>query len=102
VIEIKVGDIGTQLIFTITDPSDTVINLVTATSPTLCIFNGQTKTSHVMSIISSSAGQVSYTIVSGDLPTTGVYKFEVHIGFIGGSVFTSSRTFDIVQPTLCP
>jgi hypothetical protein len=103
VIVIKVNDIGTLLIFTINDPSDSVVNLATATSPSLCILDGNNvKTSHSMTIYNATAGQVSYMIVSGDLASTGVYKFEVRLGFPGGSVFTSSRTFDVVEPTLCP
>lgn len=98
----KVGDVGTLLIFTVVDPSDAVVNLTGATTASLCIYDGQSLTSHTMTIYNATAGQVSYAIVAGDLPSTGVYKFEVHVGFSAGGVFTSSRTFDVVQPTLCP
>jgi hypothetical protein len=99
---VKVDDIGALLIFTIVDPSDAVVNLTGATTALLCIYDGQTLTSHAMTFYNTTGGQVSYQIASGDLPTTGVYKFEVRIGYPAGNVFTSSRTFDVVQPTLCP
>lgn len=97
----KVGDVGALLIFTITDPSDTVVDLTGATTISLCIFNGQSVSSNPMMFYNATGGQLSYLVVAGDLPTTGIYKFEVHVGFAGGSEFTSSRTFDVVQPTLC-
>jgi hypothetical protein len=101
--ELKVNDIGTNLIFTIIDPTDSVVDLTTATSSTLCILDGDnTLTSHGMTIYNATAGQVSYQIVSGDLPSTGVYKFEVRLKFPVGTVYTSSRTFDVVEPNLCP
>jgi hypothetical protein len=98
----KVDDVGTILIFTVTNPSDQVVDLTTATTATLCIDTGHVKSSHVMNFYNTTGGQVSYIIVAGDLPTTGVYKFEVFVEFAGGSMFTSSRTFDVVEPTLCP
>ena len=98
----KVDDIGALLIFTIIDPSDTVVNLTGATTALLCIYTGKVLTSHTMLFYNTTGGQVAYQVASGDLPTTGIYKFEVRIGYPTGNVFTSSRTFDVVQPTLCP
>ena len=98
----KKNDVGALLIFTITSPSDAIVDVSMATSPTLCIYTGHTLTSHVATIYNGTGGQIAYQVAPGDLPSTGVYKFEVHFGFAGGEKFTSSRTFDTVLPTLCP
>lgn len=97
----KKNDVGAVLIFTITSPSDTPVSLVTATAATLTILNAQNvKSTKTMSFYNTTAGKVSYTIEAGDLTSTGMYKFEVYLEFTGGNKFTSSRTFDVVEPTL--
>jgi hypothetical protein len=97
----KKNDVGALLIFTLTSPSDSPISLVTATVATLTIQNAQSvKSLKNMTFYNTTAGKVSYTIEAGDLASTGVYKFEVYVEFSGGNKFTSSRTFDIVEPTL--
>lgn len=96
----KKADVGALLIFQITNPSDTAIDLNTATTAILTIFNGATKSTKTMNFYSRSLGKVSYSIQSGDLASTGIYKFKVYIEFTGGNKFTSSRAFDVVEPTL--
>lgn len=96
---LRVGDVGTEIIVTITD-DDEVVDVSTATivfifrKPNCDVVEKTgTKTTD------GTDGKVQYTTESGFLDARGEWRFQVRIT-IGSDVWTSTQGGFTVEPTL--
>lgn len=71
---LSVGDIGAIINATISDDNGAVD--LTGATVTLLLTYGSAKVAKTASVVSAAAGTVTYTTVSGDLPSRGQWKLQ--------------------------
>lgn len=96
----KVGDVGTELTFTIKDQDGLPVDLTTATSVVLVMQLSGQRVEKQCSIVDAAQGKVRYTIGAGDLFKAGTLYMEVKVAFASGDVYTTSRVSEVVEPVL--
>ena len=94
------NDLGTNIIFTITDSCGTAVNLITATTVKVRMqLNNNFQIERNASFYDRANGKVSFTIQTGDLASTGMAKFQLQVYFNDGTNFNTSRVYEIVEPS---
>jgi hypothetical protein len=93
------NDVGSNIVFTIVDSSGNIVSLASASTVRLKVsINNTFNFDRVVNFLDRNMGQVFYTIQSGDLPSTGMARMELLVGFTNGNIFTTSRIYEIVEP----
>jgi len=98
---VKVGDVGTELVFIIRDQDGKVVDLSQAVSVTLVMRLGDTRLERTCDILPpASEGRVRYRVAAGDLASAGSLYMEVRVQFADGRTFTSNRITQVVEERL--
>lgn len=96
-IEIHVGDIGTQVILTIYDQSESPVNLTGNTSLTMRFEKPDNTTfDRTASIYGlATGGKIVYTLIEGDIDISGTWKYQGIIEFPTGLWHTNKVEFTV-------
>jgi hypothetical protein len=96
---LSVGDIGAVITATITDDNGAVD--LTGAVVTLLLKKGSTYIAKTASVVSAAAGTVTYTTVSGDLPTPGDWSLQWRAVWAGSTLYFPPIPHRLpVQPNL--
>lgn len=95
----KQNDLGTSIIFEITDSCGTAVNLITATTVKVRMQLNSFQVDRSATFYDRANGKVSFTIHVGDLASTGMAKFQLQVYFNDGTDFNTSRVYEIVEPS---
>lgn len=97
--EIHIGDIGTQILVSVTDQDGGVADLSLATSTLYSIEkpNGITLEVNADLYTDGTDGILSYSVVDGDFDVAGIYKIQPKIIFSSGSYSGSISTFRVYK-----
>jgi len=95
--EIHVGDIGTLFISTIYNQDETVVNLASATSITFRFISPDRTVLNKTGLLYTNGadGKTYYTLASGDINLSGVWKYQVIVAFVAGTWTTNIVEFTV-------
>lgn len=86
------GDYGYDIPFTLDDWDGDVVDLTGYSGVKLKVADTLTATSCNLigdcSVVSTTAGSITYTIADGDFSTSGTYPAEVEVTFTAGKILT--------------
>ena len=97
-VNIKQGDYGDDLNFTLTDSDGSAIDLTSNTGITFRMKNTTGKSKLITgscSVTVAADGTCYYTVVDGDTDEVGTYDFEVEVSY-SGKVITATGDESIV------
>ncbi len=94
--EIHEGDIGTKLLFTITDDGQ-IVDISSAISLSIFIKRPDGTTLDRTGTLETDGvdGKMYYITVAGDLNQAGIYKLQAVVGLPTGTYHTNTVTFKV-------
>ena len=90
--EMRVGDIGTVLIFTLKETeSEEILNISTATVKTILLKkpDGTVLTKTASFVTDGSDGKLKYKTISGDISIAGIWEAQAYIEMVAGEKWHS-------------
>lgn len=96
--EIHVGDVGTEFRLVIKDDNDSIVDISTATLLEIVFSKPDgTRNPVVASLYTDGTdGIIKYTIASGDLDQSGMYKMQAYVEVGAGNYHSSIVNFKVL------
>jgi len=100
---LRIGDVGTQLTFTILDEDGDAVDLTDADKVYVVLKLGNTRVERECNIIAPATDGKVYYNISDDDPCydkAGMMRMQVRVEFVGGNIFSTSRVEEEIERVL--